>query len=59
MNKNILFFSRGLLTVKVKKTTSVSSSDALKTINDLEYIFTNSETVDEHLIAIRDLEKVC
>ncbi|GBN35523.1 Alpha-L-iduronidase [Araneus ventricosus] len=37
---------------------SVSTSDALKAIDDLGCFFTNSEAADEHLKAIRDLEKV-
>ncbi|GBL81919.1 Tigger transposable element-derived protein 4 [Araneus ventricosus] len=37
---------------------SVSTSDALKAIDDLRCFFTNSEAADEHLKAIRDLEKV-
>ncbi|GBN33636.1 Tigger transposable element-derived protein 4 [Araneus ventricosus] len=37
---------------------SVSTSDALKAIDDLRCCFTNSEAADEHLKAIRDLEKV-
>ncbi|GBN57181.1 hypothetical protein AVEN_34122-1 [Araneus ventricosus] len=37
---------------------SVSTSDALKAIDDLMCFFTNSEAADEHLKAIRDLEKV-
>ncbi|GBN05316.1 hypothetical protein AVEN_138259-1 [Araneus ventricosus] len=40
----------------VKK--SVSTSDALKAIDGLRCFFTNSEAADEHLKAIRDLEKV-
>ncbi|GBM17265.1 Tigger transposable element-derived protein 4 [Araneus ventricosus] len=38
---------------------SVSTSDALKAIDDLRCFFTNSEAADEHLKAIRDLEKLC
>ncbi|GBN20311.1 hypothetical protein AVEN_100940-1 [Araneus ventricosus] len=37
---------------------SVSTSDALKVMDDLRVFFTNSEAADEHLKSTRDLEKV-